>query len=135
MAIKVLDAWALVAFLEDEPAAEAVEKLLEQAAEKKHKLLMSVVNWGEVYYSTMREVSQEAAEQKAGEIAALPIEIVGVGEDLVLTKQAAVFKARHRMSYADCFAAALAKQRNAELVTGDPEFRSVEKDIRIEWLK
>ena len=135
MATKVLDSWALIAFFEDEPAAEAVEKLLQQAADEKHKLLMSVVNWGEVYYSTMREVSQEAAEQKAQEIAALPIDIIGVSDDLALAKQAAIFKATHKPSYADCFAAALAKQKNAELITGGPEFKAVEKEIKINWLK
>jgi len=82
----------------------------------------------------MREVSQEAAEQKAQEIAALPIDIIGVSDDLALAKQAAIFKARHKMSYADCFAAALAKQKNAELITGDPEFKAVEKEIKINWL-
>ncbi len=135
MAAKVLDSWALIAFFEDETAAEAVEKLLQQAADEKHKLLMSVVNWGEVYYSTMRAVSREAADQKAQEIAALPIEIVGVGDDLTLAKQAAIFKATLKMSYADCFAAALAKQKNAELITGDPEFKALEKEIRIQWLQ
>jgi predicted nucleic acid-binding protein len=134
MATKVLDSWALIAFFEDEPAAEAVEKLLQQAADEKHKLLMSVVNWGEVYYNTMREVSQEAADQKAHEIAALPIDIVGLSDDLILTKQAAIFKATRSMSYADCFAAALAKQKNAELVTGDPEFKALEKEIKVSWL-
>lgn len=134
MATKVLDSWALIAFFEDEPAADGVEKLLQQATDEKQRLLMSVVNWGEVYYSTMRAVSQEAAEQKAQEIAALPIDIIGVSDDLTLTRQAAVFKARHKMSYADCFAAALAKQKNAQLVTGDPEFRAVEKEIQINWL-
>ncbi len=135
MATKVLDSWALIAFFEDEPAAEEVEKILQRAADEKHKLLMSVVNWGEIYYNTMREVSQEAAEQKARDIAALPIEIVGVGEDLTLARQAAIFKATHKMSYADCFAAALAKEKKAELVTGDPEFKEVEKEIKIAWLK
>ena len=135
MATKVLDSWALIAFFEDEPAADAVEKLLQQAADEKHKLLMSVVNWGEVYYSTLREVSQEAAEQKAQEIAALPIDIIGVSDDLALTKQAAIFKATRKLSYADCFAAALAKQKNAELITGDPEFKAVEKEIKVAWLK
>src|SRR5438132_710170 len=56
MATKVLDSWALIAFFEDEPAAEEVEKLLHQAADEKHKLLLCVVNWGEIYYNTMREV-------------------------------------------------------------------------------
>src|SRR2546427_12330553 len=134
MATKVLDSWALIAFFEDEPAAEEVEKLLHQAADEKHKLLLSVVNWGEAYYNTMREVSQEAAEQKAQEIASLPIDIVGVG-DLTLARQAAIFKATHNMAYADCFAAALAKARKAELVTGDPEFKPLEKEIKIIWLK
>src|SRR5256885_1457784 len=104
MATKVLDSWALIAFFEDEPAAEQVEKLLAQAAADKHKLLLSVVNWGEIYYNTMREVSQEAAEQKARDIAALPIDIVSVGEDLTLARQAAIFKATQKMAYADCFA-------------------------------
>jgi ribonuclease VapC len=135
MATKVLDSWALIAFFEDEPAADDVEKLLQQAADEKHKLLMSVVNWGEVYYNTMREVSQEAAEQKAHEIASLPIDIIGVSDDLTLAKQAAIFKATHQMSYADCFAAALAKQKNAELITGDPEFKAVEKEIKVHWLQ
>jgi ribonuclease VapC len=134
MATKVLDSWALIAFLEDEPAAEEVEKLLQQAADERHKLLLSAVNWGEIYYNTMREVSQEAAEQKVQEIASLPIDIIGVSEDLALVRQAAIFKATRKMSYADCFAAALAKLRNAELVTGDPEFKAVEKEIKIAWL-
>ena len=135
MATKVLDSWALIAFLEDEPAAETVEKLLAQAAVEKHRLLLSVVNWGEIFYNTMREVSQEAAEQQARAIAALPIDIVGVGNDLTLARQAAIYKARHKMAYADCFAAALAKLENCELITGDPEFRQVEKEIKVVWLK
>ena len=134
MATKVLDSWALIAFFEDEPAAGEVEIILQRAADEKHKLLMSVVSWGEIYYNTMREVSQAAAEQKARDIAALPIEIVGVGDDLALARQAAIFKATHKMSYADCFAAALAKENKAELVTGDPEFKEVEKEIKINWL-
>jgi len=133
MATKVLDSWALIAFFEDEPAAEAVEKLLEQANAERHKLLISVVNWGEIYYNTMREVSEAAAEQKLKEIATMPIEVVGV--DLHLTKQAAIYKATKKMSYADCFGAALAKIRNAEFVTGDPEFKEIEKEVKIGWLK
>lgn len=78
MATKVLDSWALIAFFEDEPAAERVENLLVKAEAGTHKLLLCVVNWGEIYYNTMRKVSREAAEQKAKEIAGLTIEIVGV---------------------------------------------------------
>jgi ribonuclease VapC len=99
------------------------------------KLLMCVVNWGEIYYSVMRGASPGVAEEKAKEIAGMPIELVGVDSDLQLVRQAALFKATKKMSYADCFAAALAKIRNAELVTGDPEFKAVEKEIKIGWLR
>jgi predicted nucleic acid-binding protein len=62
----------------------------------------------------------------------LPIHIVPA--DLDLAKQAAIFKASKKMSYADCFAAALAKHRRVELVTGDEEFKEVEKEVKILWL-
>lgn len=136
MGVKVLDSWALIAFLEDEPSAGQVEKLLLEAQAGAHKLLLSVVNWGEIYYNTMRRVSREVAEEKARDIAALPIEIVPVDSDLTLAREAAIFKATRKMAYADCFAAALAKLRNAELVTGDPEFKHVEKELPgILWLR
>lgn len=135
MAVKVLDSWALIAFFEDEPAAEEVESLLVKAETGRHKLLLSLISWGEVYYNTMREASQEAAEQKAREIAGLAIELVGVDENLGLVRQAAIYKATRKMSYADAFAAALARIRNAELVTGDREFRLVEDEIKIDWLR
>ena len=133
MATKILDSWALMALFNDEPAADLVEKILEQAANEKHKLLMSVVNWGEVYYSVMRGASAAMAEQKVREIAAMPLELVGV--DLHQAHQAAIYKATKKMSYADCFGAALAKIRNVEFITGDPEFKEVEKEIKIGWLK
>jgi len=136
MSTKILDSWALIAFFEDEPAAGQVEKLLVKAESGTHQLLLSVVNWGEIYCNTMREVSREAAEKQAREIAGLPIEIVGVdGENLGLTRQAAIFKATKRISYADAYAAALAKVRTGELVTGDSEFKQLEGEIKIDWLK
>ena len=57
-----------------------------------------------------------------------------VAADLALSQQAAAFKATRKMSYADCFAAALAKTKNCELVTGDAEFKEIEKEIKIRWL-
>jgi uncharacterized protein len=136
MAVKVLDSWALIAFFEDEPAAEQVEQHLVKAEAGNHKLLLSVVNWGEIYYNTMREVSPEAAEQTAREMAGLTIEIVGVEDkNLELVRQAAIYKATRKLSYADAFAAALTKIRNAELVTGAREFKGVEDEIKIGWLR
>lgn len=136
MATKVLDSWAMMAFFHDEPAAEEVEKLLLKAESGSPRLLMCVVNWGEIYYSVMRGASQEVAEAKAREIAGMRIELVPVEGNLELARQAAIFKATKKLGYADCFAAALAKLRHAELVTGDQDFKQVEKDLRgILWLK
>jgi predicted nucleic acid-binding protein len=133
MATKVMDSWALMALFNNEPSADEVEKIFQHAVASRHRLLMSVVNWGEIYYAVMRGASRAMADQKAREIASMPLEIVPA--DLALTHQAALFKAAHKMSYADCFAAALAKAKNCELVTGDPEFKEVEKEIKINWLK
>jgi predicted nucleic acid-binding protein len=137
MATMVLDAHALMVLFNDETGADEVEKLLLKAESGTPKLLMSVVNWGEIYYSILRGASQEMADAKSHEIAGMQIELVPVdARDLDLVRQAAVFKATKKMSYADCFAAALAKTRNAELVTGDPEFRVVESELKkIRWLK
>ncbi len=135
MVTKVLDSYALMALFNDERGAGEVEKLLLKAEGGSPNLLMCVVNWGEIYYSISRGASPEMAEAKAKEIAGMPIELVGVDTDLSLVRQAAFFKATRRMSYADCFAAALAKIRNAELVTGDPEFKAVAGEIKIAWLR
>ena len=134
MASKVLDSWALMAFLQDAPAAAEVERLMLQPADEKHKLLLCAVNWGEIYYSVARAEGEAVAEQKAADLATLAIDLVPVGDDLKLVREAAKLKATKRMAYADCFAAALAKTRNAELVTGDPEFKEVEGDLKVSWL-
>ena len=123
-----------MALFNDEPAADEVETLLRKAGEGAHELQMSVVNWGEIYYSVLRGASVKMADQKEKEIAAMPIELVPVDADLHLARQAAIFKATHKISYADAFAAALAKIRKAELVTGDGEFRTLEGEVRISWL-
>jgi len=38
------------------------------------------------------------------------------------------------MSYADAYAAALAKIKKATLVTGDKEFKALENEIKINWI-
>jgi ribonuclease VapC len=135
MPLKVLDSWALLAFFKDEPAAEAVETLIEAATRSGTPLLLSAINWTEVYYTMERAGGRAVAESVAVEISTLPIEVVGVGDDLELARQAAQFKAAHKLSLADAFAASLARIRKAELVTGDPEFEALKKAVKIVWLK
>ncbi|MGE4158450.1 MAG: type II toxin-antitoxin system VapC family toxin [Planctomycetota bacterium] len=132
----VLDSWPLLAFLQDEPCGVDVEAMFKEALKHERRLLICVVNWGEVFYTLHRRLGPSKMEEILMSIMELPLEIVGVdAADLTLTRQAGLFKSRHSMSYADCFAAALAKVKGAVLVTGDREFKAVEGEVRIHWLK
>ena len=131
-AARVLDSYSLIAFFEAESGAKTMVEVFRAARDSDEPLLLSVVNWGEVYYITLREAGLDRAEEVATAISSLPIDIVPA--DLALTQEAARLKARGRIAYADCFAAALAKTRNAELVTGDPEFKQVADIVKIHWI-
>jgi predicted nucleic acid-binding protein len=123
----VLDASAVMTFFDDRPGADKVEEILGRGIEGKAELLMSVVNWGEVYYSVWRARGEVAAQKVLAEIAQLPIEIVDA--DRELTKVAAEFRARHKLPYADCFGAALAKVRKAAIATADRDFVAVKHEV------
>lgn len=128
----VLDAHALTVYFEKEDGYEEVQRLLTEAGLGRKPLLLTAVNWGEVFYVTWREHGREAAEQIARVIEEFPIEVVPV--DLSLARQAAHYKVSHKVPYADCFAAALAKQHKATLVTGDRDFKQLEGEVKIAWL-
>jgi ribonuclease VapC len=128
---KILDTYALIAFFEDEPGADFVRGLLLEAESGNTKLAMSVVNLGEVWYSIARTVSAKQADLYVQEIRGMSIEIVDA--DWQLTHQAAIYKSKGGISYADCYAAALAKLREADLVTADPEFEKLNNEITIVW--
>lgn len=132
MASRILDAYAIMAFLEDEPGADAVCQIIQSAFEKGDSLMMTVVNLGEVWYAIARSNSPEVADRYVDEIHNMGIEVVNA--DWALTRQAAMFKARGNLSYADSFAAALSALKNAPLVTGDKEFKPLQNDINILWV-
>ena len=128
----VFDSWAVLAYLGDEVCGQAVADLITGAHESRIPMYMSVVNAGEVWYILAREISEAQADKAMTDLTNLGIELIDA--DWPLTRSAGTFKARHRMSYADCFAAALAKERRCELVTGDKEFKQVEGEISVRWL-
>lgn len=132
MATKVLDSYALMAFFEDEPGADTVRNIIFKAENGNEELLISVVNLGEIWYSIARTNSAGIADQYVNEIMGMAIEIVDA--DWQLTRQAATFKVNGNISYADCYAAALAKIREAKLVTGDKEFQQLADEIKVVWL-
>jgi predicted nucleic acid-binding protein len=128
----VLDASALILLFEDGSGGETVERLVAESLARRTELFISVVNWGEVYYSTWKAYGPEAARQTVAEISQLPIQVVNA--DSELTKSSAELRAQYGLPYADCFAAALSKKWNAELVTSDRDFIKVSSEIEVHFL-
>ncbi len=125
----VLDASAVMALFEERPGAERVERSISLAIQSKQELLMSVVNWGEVYYSVCHANGEQAGQKAIAGIAELPIAIVPA--DIALTKLAAELRVQRNLPYADCFAAALALQRGGGVLTGDKDFKGLPDTIFI----
>lgn len=133
MAASVLDSHALLAFFRGEDAAVSVKGLLHKAASADRPLHMTEVNHAEVKYMLLKKDGAEAWDQAEDVLKSLPIDFHPATR--ALADVAADFKARFKISLADAFAAALAKEKKAELVTGDPEFKPLEKEIKINRLK
>lgn len=131
--VYLLDSFALLAYLEDEIGKVRVQELLAQAEMRKCRLLMCLVNLGEVLYIVERERGLPLAQNVLALVESLPIELLEATRDLVL--DAAHIKAGHPISYADAFAVAAALREQATVITGDPEFRSVEESVRVEWIE
>ncbi len=132
MRSSVLDSYAVLAFLFNEKHSEKVVDLFEKAAESDKMLFITAPNWAEVRYIVERRVGVAQWRETRTKLLGLPIEIVPA--DQTLAELAGEIKVGGKMSLADCFAAALAKQKKADVYTGHPEFRALEKDIRVVWL-
>jgi predicted nucleic acid-binding protein len=128
----VLDSYARLAYLEKEEGWDTVAQLLADAAADRCGLYGCVVNWGEVLYITERVYGPAKAEEVEAILSDLPIEWVDADE--ALTREASRFKVDGGLAYADCFAAALARQREGEVLTGDPEFERVTDQVDVRWL-
>ncbi len=128
----ILDSYAMIAYFEDEPGADRMALVLKQLIRGKAKGFMSVVNWGEVYYNTMREQGISEAEKVIVQLDKFPIRIIDVSKELAY--EAAKLKGEFRIAYADCFAVALSVKLDAAIVTGDPDFKKLQKRVSIQWI-
>jgi predicted nucleic acid-binding protein len=128
----VLDASAVLDFVEDGPGADRIERLFKEAHQQRTPLLMSVVNWGEVFYYSWQIRGEEAARKTIAGLARLPLELVPV--DALQSVDAGEIKARHKIPYVDCLAAALALGRKAVLVTADRDFEKLGRRVQVLWL-
>ena len=127
----VLDANALLDLLVNGPGAERVEHLL-RSARPATPLLVSAVNWGEVFYISWQRHGEESARQTLADLLQLPIRIVPVDVPQVL--KAGELKAVHKIPYVDCLAAALAVLSQATLVTSDRDFEKLGRHFPVLWI-
>jgi predicted nucleic acid-binding protein len=116
----------------DQPPAAEIEALLVRCWRRRLPIWIASVNLGEVWYTVARRYSRQSADLAIAQLLRSGVEPAPV--DWLLANEAAAFKSRFRLCYADCFAAALAKQRNGILLTGDLELRCLDAEIKIHWL-
>jgi predicted nucleic acid-binding protein len=133
MKTTVLHASAVLALFFDEPGAERVEILLLKAAEADEPLLITAANWCEVLYRMQRKRGANGTEAAKRFERTMPLEVAAL--DRELAELAARFKSEHGLGVADAFAAALSKTKKAELVTSDPDFKRVEREITVAWIR
>lgn len=128
----VLDSWPVLAVLANQQGAARAEQVIGSALSEKRRAVISVVNAGEIWYAIVRRKSRDDAERALERLSKMRIELVPV--DWAIAKQAAEYKARGSISYADCFAAALARRIGGQLLTGDREFEVVADEVDIIWV-
>ena len=130
---KLLDSYALLAYLNKEENFQKVQEALYEAQISGRPLLMNEINVGETYYILYRKRDREKADFFLDTIlVSLPIRVLPNSfEDVV---SSARLKAQYPLSFADCFAASTARRENAIIMTGDPEFENLEHMVEIEWL-
>ena len=128
----VLDSFALLAHLGDEAGAARVRAVLRAARLDRAEVFLSAINLGELVYITERERGLVQAQMALNAVEQLPVQILEATRERVLA--AAHLKANHAISYADAFVVAAAQEMGATILTGDPEFRTVEGLVSVEWL-
>lgn len=120
----VLDASALIGFFEDQPGiAKKVQDIFERALREDMPILMSAVTWGEVFYVEWRYRGEDNAYRARARASQLPLTIISVDQERAT--RAGAIKQKHGLGYADSFAAELAIERSAWLVTADREFEKL----------
>ncbi|MCC6298360.1 MAG: type II toxin-antitoxin system VapC family toxin [Anaerolineales bacterium] len=129
----VLDAFALIAHFDAEPGGDKVTKLLKDAGSGGILVAMRLINVGELFYIIARQQGIVNAQAMLEDVRDFPITFYDATEARIFA--AARMKAEYPISYADSFAASLALELNASLVTGDPEFKTIKEELSIFWLE
>ena len=129
----VFDASALFAYLQKTAGASKVNELLKEAVRGSARVLMSAVNYGEVYGRILRNYGPDQAHMSTQALSPLPIEVLDATPQRAC--HAANVKVKYKLYYTDSFAAALAIEQKATLVTSDSDFRKLGHGFPMVWLK
>ena len=129
----VFDASALLVYLQNRASAQKIAELLKAALRDRALILMSAVNFGEVYSVIAREFGETRAAATINAVRQTPIRLLDANPQRSL--HAAETKNRYKLYYVDSFAAALAIEHKATLVTSDSDFRKLGHTFSIVWLK
>lgn len=128
----LLDSFAILALLKKESNYQHILDLLKQAKRGERHLIMNQINAGEVYYLVFKRNLTSDFDKFWRAFLMLPIEFIGNDFELVI--EAAKIKSQYAISFPDCFAVVTAIKEGASIVTGDPEFKKVEKRVKIDWI-
>lgn len=128
----VVDSWAIMALIKKEASHARVREILDLAKNKSIDLSMSFINLAEVYYSLCQDFDPLKAEGTIALLQKVPIAFFSATNNRVM--RAAQVKADYAIAFGDCFTIQLALEKKAPILTGDPEFKKVEKLVKIEWL-
>jgi ribonuclease VapC len=121
-----------MAYLRREKNHQIVRSIILETLQGKHESHLSVINLGELFYMQSRKSGTIKAENSLRFVRRAGIIVEPVTTDRVMN--AARLKATVSLSYADAFAASLAMELGATLVTGDAEYKPLEPTLKILWL-
>ncbi|MDH7579123.1 MAG: type II toxin-antitoxin system VapC family toxin [Bacillota bacterium] len=119
--IKIFDAFAVLCWMQEEPGSSYINHLMEEAEKEAVKIQISAINIGEIFYRLLKSGKNQEATSFLSDIKrkSFPWQVVPANNTRVW--EAAKLKGKYRISYADAFAMALAKETGGEIVTRDPE--------------
>jgi len=114
----ILDACALLAFLNDEEGADRIEELLDLSTAGNISISMSIVNLLEVYYGELRDKGADVAQVVLDVVQHYSIKIIHAISEQAF-HEAARLKATYRISIADCIGIATAAELSGQFVSSD----------------
>jgi len=128
----ILDACAMLAYLNNEHGVEVIGEVLEKGNRDEAKIFITAMDLAEIYHIVLKKEGRDKALKTILLIKNLPVECVGLDEPLLML--AGEIRMQFPLTLGDALVAAVAKTKKAKLITGDSDFKSLEKEIECVWI-